>query len=105
MRYSLFQNQDKNNKTTNVKLTISRPHGKNIGNDVVATGQYDSIEEKWIFNGGEPATLRWLETNFAQPVNVIGGCLPVHSMDFLTYMRDVVAPRRGLVVDIQPIED
>jgi hypothetical protein len=103
MRHSLFQTNEKTTPAS-IKIAVSRPHGKNIGNDVVATGHYDNIEEKWLFNCSEPETLRWLQTSFAQPVNVVGGCLPVYSVDFVTYMRDVVAHRKGLVIDIQDDE-
>ena len=106
MRQSLFQNKERTIETTdNIQLAISRPNGRDFSSGDLATGRYDKIEERWIFNCSEPETLRWLEASFAQPVNVIGGCLPIHSMDFVTYMRDVIAHRKGLVINIQEIQE
>ena len=106
MRQSLFQNKERSIALADrIQLNISRPHGKDFSHGDLATAKYDTIEQRWVFSCSEPETLRWLETTFSQPVNVIGGCLPINSMEFVTYMRDVIAHRRGLVINIQDIEE
>lgn len=101
MRHRLFAEKDTREKAHNVTLAISRPHAKNINGGVIATGQYNVAEGRWAFSCQEPETVRWLDTSFAQPVNVVGGNLPIDSMDFVVYIRDVVMHRRGLVMEIK----
>jgi hypothetical protein len=104
-RYTLFSKNNNTNNVSNLQLSVSQPHVRNLYNSTVATGHYDAIEEKWLFECSEPATKRWLDTTFAQPVNVVGGQLPIDSLDFVTYIRDVVMHRKGLMLEIQTKKD
>ena len=86
-------------------LSIFKPSGKNMkSTDRVADGHWDAAEQKWTFSGDDDSLTQWLDNAFAQPVIGRDGRttgsnkLPVGSMAFVAYMKDVMLPRKGLTM-------
>jgi hypothetical protein len=77
--------------------------GRNMkSTDVVATGKFNNVEKKWEFSGSDDVLAAELEDLFANQVigrdaRTAGSArMPINSMQYVSYMKDVILPRKKL---------